>query len=128
MCVEIIGLILGGGVGVVLYYLLWLFFEINVMIVLSVFWGVVIGSFFGGGVLGFKVNWGDINDVVGFGGLVGFNMVVGGVVVVSIFWILLWNNIVWMWGGFGIGIVVLMVVYIFYVVEDEYDLWCGLIF
>ena len=127
---TVIGSTLGGGAGVALYYLTPRppMPETNVMIASSGFWGAAIGSFFGGGASGFRASWGDSNDAVALGGLIGFNVAVGGAVAASIFWTPTWNNLAWMWGGFGIGTAASTLVYIFYAAEDGHDPRRGLIF
>ncbi len=125
---EIIGSTAGAGAGWALYYFLRPVPETNVLISSATFWGAAIGSFFGGGASGRYNSWGDTNDSVAMGGLIGMNVAVAGAVGASIFWTPTWDNVAWMWGGFGIGTAASAPVYIFYAASDDHDPRRGLIF
>ena len=125
---EIIGSTAGAGAGWALYYFLRPLPETNVLISSATFWGSAIGSFFGGGASGRYASWGQTNDSVAMGGLIGMNVAVAGAVGASIFWTPTWNNLAWMWGGFGIGTAASAPVYIFYAASDDHDPRRGLIF
>lgn len=125
---EVLGSTVGGVAGAALYYLTKPLPETNLMIASSAFWGASIGSFFGGGASGFRASWSDSNDAVALGGLIGFNTAVAATVAASIFWTPSWNNLAWMWGGYGIGTAGSSLVYIFYAASDDHDPRRGLIF
>jgi hypothetical protein len=98
---EVVGATVGGVAGAGAFYLLRPYPETNVMWTSSIFWGTVVGSFFGGGAS--NGDWGQANDGVALGGLIGFNVGLAGAVGASIFWTPSWNQLGWMWGGFAIG-------------------------
>ena len=123
---EVIGSTVGGAGGYALYYFLRPHPKSNVFIGSSVFWGSAIGSFFGGGAS--NGDWGETNDTVALGGLIGFNVALGGAVLLSAAgWRPSWDQIGWMWGGLALGTVVSLPVYIFYAGSD-FDPRRGLIF
>ncbi len=123
---EVIGSTLGGAAGVGLYYLARPAPETNILISSSTFWGASIGTLFGGGAS--NGDWGQANDGVSLGGVIGFNVAVAGAVGSSFFWTPSWNQVGWMWGGWAIGTVASLPVYIFYAGSDEHDPRRGLIF
>jgi hypothetical protein len=124
---EVIGATVGGGAGVALYYLLEPVPETNMYISSSLAWGAMVGSLFGGGAS--NGTWGVYtNDGMSMGGLIGFNVGLAGSVATSIFWIPSWDQIAWMWGGMGIGMVASLPVYIFYAGSEKYDARRGMIF
>jgi len=125
---EVLGSTLGGAAGVGLYYWLKPVPETNVLLASSSAWGSILGSFFGGGASPTFSEWGETNDYVATGGLIGFNVAVGSAVAGSIFWTPSWDQIGWMWGGLGLGTIASLPVYIFYAGSDEYDPRRGLIF
>jgi len=61
------------------------------------------------------------------GGLIGFNVALGGAVALSTVWVPSWNQIGWMWGGLALGTAASLPVYIFYAGSDH-DARGGLIF
>jgi hypothetical protein len=124
---EFIGSTVGGAGGAVFYYFLKPHPKNNVFITSSIFWGALIGSEFGGGASGSFALWGETNDSVATGGLIGFNVALVGAAGLSAFWTPSWDQIGWMWGGLAIGSVVTAPVYIFYAGSD-YDPRRGLIF
>jgi len=125
---EVLGATLGGAAGVGLYYWLRPAPETNILIASSTFWGASIGSFFGGGASAAWASWGDTNDSLSLGGLIGFNTAVGGAVAASILWTPSFNQLGWMWGGYTIGTVASLPVYIFYAGSEDHDPRRGLIF
>jgi hypothetical protein len=122
---EAVGATVGAGAGAALYYLLKPYPESNVLYTSAVFWGAGIGSMFGGGAS--KGPWGQANDSVSIGGLVGFNVALAGAIGASIFWTPSWNQLGWMWGGFAIGGAAGALVYPFYAAAPEADPRTGLI-
>jgi hypothetical protein len=135
---EVIGSTLGGAGGYALYYFLRPHPKSNIFIASSVFWGSAIGSFFGGGVSSSVPDnpapgdgtgtWGKTNDTVALGGLIGFNVALGGAVLLSAAgWRPSWDQIGWMWGGLALGTVVSLPVYLFYAGSDH-DPRRGLVF
>ncbi|MBW2453238.1 MAG: hypothetical protein JRI68_01955 [Deltaproteobacteria bacterium] len=123
---EVIGSTLGGAAGVGLYYLARPVPETNILIASSTFWGASIGTMFGGGAS--NGDWGQANDGVSLGGIIGFNVAVAGAVGSSFFWTPSWDQVGWMWGGWAIGSVASLPVYAFYAASDEHDPRRGLIF
>jgi hypothetical protein len=124
---EFIGSTVGGVGGGLFYYFLKPHPKNNVFLTSSVFWGSLIGSEFGGGASESFALWGDTNDSVAVGGLIGFNVALVGAAGLSAFWTPSWDQIGWMWGGLAIGSVITAPVYIFYAGSD-YDPRRGLIF
>jgi hypothetical protein len=122
---EVVGATVGGAAGVGAYYLLKPYPETNVMWTSSIFWGTIVGSFFGGGAS--NGDWGQANDGVALGGLIGFNVGLAGAVGASIFWTPSWNQLGWMWGGFAIGTAAGALVYPFYLAAEDADPRTGLI-
>ena len=124
---EVIGSTTGGLAGVALYYLLEPVPETNMYNSSSLVWGAMIGSLFGGGAS--NRTWGVYtNDGLSMGGLIGFNVGLAGSVATSIFWTPSWDQIGWMWGGMGIGMVASLLVYIPYAASPNYDARRGMIF
>jgi len=122
---EVIGSTVGAGAGVAAYYLLKPYPESNVLYTSSIFWGAGIGSFFGGGAS--NGDWGESNDDVALGGLIGFNVALAGAVGASIAWTPSWNQLGWMWGGWLIGAAAGALVYPFYAAYPDADPRRGLI-
>jgi hypothetical protein len=122
---EVVGATVGGAAGVGAYYLLKPYPESNVMWTSSIFWGTIVGSFFGGAAS--NGDWGQANDGVALGGLIGFNVGLAGAVTASIFWTPSWNQLGWMWGGFAIGTAAGALVYPFYLAAEDADPRRGLI-
>lgn len=124
---EVIGSTLGGAAGYGLYYLLRPDPEQNILISSSIGWGTIIGSAFGGGAS--NGSWGSFtNDGFALGGLIGYNIALAGAVTTTFFYTPSWDQIGWMWGGLGLGLVASLPVYIFYAGSDDYDARRGLIF
>lgn len=123
---EVLGSTAGGLGGYALYYWLRPKPKTNVFLSSTVFWGSAIGSFFGGGAS--NGDWGQSNDTVALGGLIGFNVALaGGVGLTLAGWRPSWDQIGWMWGGLGLGAVISLPVYLFYAGSD-FDPRRGLIF
>ena len=124
---EFIGSTLGGAGGFAFYYFLKPHPKNNVFLSSSVVWGALIGSEFGAGASGSFASWGDTNDSVAIGGLIGFNVALAGAASLSAVWTPSWNQIGWMWGGLALGSAITAPVYIFYAGSDH-DPRRGLIF
>lgn len=122
---EVIGATVGGAAGFVGYYFLKPSPKTNMLLTSSVVWGSVLGSEFGGGAS--NGDWGETNDSVSLGGLIGFNVALAGAAGLSTVWTPSWDQLGWMWGGLAIGTAVSLPVYIFYAGSD-YDARRGLIF
>jgi hypothetical protein len=122
---EVIGATVGAGAGAGLYYALKPYPESNLLYTSSIFWGTIVGAFFGGGAS--NGAWGEANDSVSIGGLVGFNVALAGAIGASIFWTPSWNQLGWMWGGFAIGAAAGALVYPFYAAFPDADPRRGLI-
>jgi len=124
---EVIGSTVGGVAGATMWWFLDPAPQTNVMIMSANFWGAAIGgAFFGGGVS--NGDWGEANDTMAIGGLVGLSTAVAGSVASSIAWTPTWYQVGWMWGGFAIGAAASTPVYIFYAATDGHDPRRGLIF
>lgn len=122
---EFVGATVGGAAGYAFYYFFRPSPKTNIFLASGVTWGAAIGSAFGGGAS--KGDWGQANDTISLGGLIGFNVAVAGAVGLSTVWTPSWDQIGWMWGGFAIGVAASLPVYIFYAGSD-YDPRRGLIF
>ncbi|MBW2522679.1 MAG: hypothetical protein JRI23_00825 [Deltaproteobacteria bacterium] len=124
---EVIGSTLGGAAGYGLYYLTRPQPETNILISSSVVWGTLIGSAFGGGAS--NGDWGGYtNDGLALGGLIGYNVALAGAVTTSLFYTPSWDQIGWMWGGLGLGMLASLPVYIFYAGSEDHDPRRGMIF
>ena len=124
---EVIGATTGGAAGALMYFLTEPAPENNMLIASGVAFGTIIGSLFGAGAS--NGGWGAYtNDGMSMGGLIGFNAGLATSVAASIFWTPSWDQLGWMWGGMGLGMVASLPVYIFYAASDEYDPRRGMIF
>jgi hypothetical protein len=80
-------------------------------------WGSLVGAAFGGAAS--TGTWSNsTNDSVFLGSLVGYNIVLAGTIGGSIFWTPSYNQLGWMWGGFGAGAAISALVYPFYALTD----------
>lgn len=80
-------------------------------------WGSLVGAAFGGAAS--SGTWTNTtNDSVFLGSLIGYNVVLAGTIAGSAFWTPSWNQIGWMWGGFGAGAAISALVYPFYALTD----------
>lgn len=80
-------------------------------------WGSLIGAAFGGAAS--SGTWAQTtNDSVFLGSLIGYNVVLAGTIGGSFFWTPSWNQIGWMWGGFGAGAAISALIYPFYALTD----------
>jgi len=80
-------------------------------------WGSLIGAAFGGAAS--TGSWASTtNDSVFLGSLIGYNVVLAGTIGGSVFWTPSWNQIGWMWGGFGAGAAISALIYPFYALSD----------
>jgi hypothetical protein len=124
---EFLGATLGGAAGAGLYFLGRPSPKTNLFFASGAFWGAAIGTEFGGGAS--NGSWGAYtNDGMAMGGLIGFNVLAAGAGALSTVWIPSYNQLGWMWGGYAIGTVVSLPVYIFYAASPDYDPRRGLIF
>lgn len=122
---EFVGATLGGAAGAAAGYFLRPSPKSNVFAASAVGWGTLIGSAFGAGAS--NGEYGVANDTISLGGLIGFNVGLGSAAALSAVWVPSWEQIGFMWGGFALGAVVSLPVYIFYAGSD-YDPRRGLIF
>lgn len=122
---EVVGSALGGAGGYFFYR--WLKPEplTNAFVASSIAWGTILGSELGGGIS--EGTWGETNDTMALGGLIGFGAFLGGSVALSPVWTPSQDQLGWMWGGLGIGTAASLPVYLFYAGSD-YDPRRGLIF
>jgi hypothetical protein len=115
---EIIGATLGGASGVAYGLLLHPTPKKTMLITSGAAWGGIIGYQFGGGAT--SVAWNLPYPQTGAragtttGGLIGYNIGFIGTAVAAGFWTPSWNQLGWMWGGFGIGEAVSALVYPIY--------------
>lgn len=124
---EFLGATIGGAAGAGLYFLGHPSPKTNIFLASGALWGTAIGTQFGGGAS--NGSWGAYtNDGLALGGLIGFNLLAGGAGALSTVWIPSYNQLGWMWGGYGIGTAVSLPVYIFYAAAPDYDPRRGLIF
>lgn len=80
-------------------------------------WGSLVGAAFGGAAS--SGTWANTtNDSVFLGSLIGYNLVLAGTIGGSIFWTPSWNQLGWMWGGFGAGAAISALIYPFYALSD----------
>lgn len=122
---EVIGGLLGGAGGYLASRYLRVTPQSNLFVFSSAVWGTAIGNFIGGGIS--EGQWGQANDTVGIGGMIGFNAGVLAGIGTSVVWEPSWNQLLWLWLGFGIGTAASLPVYIFYAGSDK-DPRGGLIF
>ena len=122
---EFIGGLVGGGAGYLAARYLKPSPKTSMFIASATTWGTILGTEFGGGAS--NGSWGESNDTLGLGGLIGFNVGLGASLGLSAAFIPSWNQLKWMWYGLGFGQVVSLPVYAFYA-GSEYDPRRGLIF
>lgn len=122
---EVIGSTIGGAGGIAYGLLAKPTPQRNMFLTSAVGWGAIVGYQFGGG--GSNGKWSDANDATTLGGVVGYNIALGGAAVTSAFWSPTWTQLAWMWGGFGVGEVAGALVYPFYAASKG-DPRRGLIF
>jgi hypothetical protein len=80
-------------------------------------WGSLVGAAFGGAAS--SGTWTNTtNDSVFLGSLIGYNVVLAGTIGASAIWTPSWNQLGWMWGGFGAGAAISALVYPFYALTD----------
>jgi hypothetical protein len=108
---EMVGSTLGGAAGIAYGLLLHPTPKKNMFITSAAAWGAIIGVEVGGGATASGTPWdppatGDQNTAragVSTGGLVGFNLGLAAAATATAWWQPSWNQIAWMWGGFGVG-------------------------
>jgi hypothetical protein len=122
---EFIGATAGGAAGYGFYYLLKPTPKTNIFLASSAVWGSVIGSALGGAAS--SGDFGQANDSISLGGLIGFNVAVAGAVGLSTVWTPSWDQIGWMWGGLAIGTAASLPVFLAYAGSDK-DARSGLYF
>lgn len=88
----------------------------NMLMMSSGFWGATIGAEFGGAASNGSLEQSD-QDIL-LGGLIGYGLGVATTGTVSIWWVPSWNQLAWMWAGFGIGEVATTPIYLFYIGGD----------
>lgn len=147
---EVVGGLVGAGLGAGYYYLAKPSPKKNMLFASSIAWGAAIGSAFGVGAsnCSFSPKSPDLpssgfastecyqsarngepgaQSKMALGGLIGFNVALAGAAGLSAAWTPSWNQLGWMWAGFGAGAIVSLPVYIFYAGGDH-DPRRGLIF
>jgi hypothetical protein len=116
---EMIGSTLGGVTGIAYGLLGHPTPKKTMLITSATAWGALIGYEFGGGATSSNTPWnppatGDQNTAragVSTGGLVGFNVGLAAAATATVWWTPSWNQLAWMWGGFGVGQTVAAIVY-----------------
>lgn len=146
---EFLGATLGAGAGFAFGYFLKPSPKTNMLLASSLLWGTVIGAEMGGGAsrstiandrqlpttgaatIPFRAerrtNFSETAPALGVGGIIGFNLFAAGAVASSLVWKPSWNQLAWMWGGFGAGQAVGLLVYPFYAAGSS-DPRRGLVF
>jgi hypothetical protein len=125
MRAQFVGSTIGGVAGFVSNYFLKYRPQTSMFIGSAALWAGGAGMAFGGG--GSSGNWANANDSVMVGELVGYNIGIVAAAGISVVWTPSWNQLGWMWGGYGVGAAVSALVYPFYALTDA-DPRSGLIF
>jgi hypothetical protein len=126
MRAQFVSSTIGGAAGFVTHYFAKYKPQTTMFIGSASLWGAVVGGAFGGGAS--NGTWSNYaNDGVFLGSLIGYNLALVGTAGLSAAWQPSWNQLGWMWGGFGIGAAVSALVYPFYAIGDA-DPRRGLIF
>jgi hypothetical protein len=94
----------------------------------GVVWGSLIGSAIGLGASDAEAGFSRSNDWMGRGGLIGFNAGLVATMALSTAFVPTIDQLSWMWLGGGIGALVSLPVYLFYVVDDGAPAKRGLLF
>ncbi|MDI1430993.1 hypothetical protein [Polyangium sorediatum] len=124
---HVISSTIGGVGGYLAHYGLKFRPQTSMFVGSAALWGSIAGGAFGGG--GSNGSWSAwANDGVFLGGLIGYNLGMAAAAGVSAVWTPSWNQLGWMWGGFGAGAAVSALVYPFYALSDDADPRSGLIF
>jgi hypothetical protein len=111
---EVVGATIGGAGGLVYGLAVKPTPKRTMFITSAVGMGAIIGYEFGGGGTASLTPWSQANDGTTLGGVLGYNLAFGAAAVTSAFWTPSWNQLGWMWAGFGIGEVASTLVYPFY--------------
>ncbi len=91
----------------------------SILVGSGVAWGTVVGSMFGyGGSAAFS-DFGDANDAMSTGGLIGYNLGLAGAAALSTAWIPTYESLGWMWIGFAAGSAAALPVFLFYAGGDH---------
>ena len=114
---EFIGGLVGGGAGYLAARHLKPSPKTSMFIASATTWGALLGSEFGAGAS--SGPWGEANDTISLGGLIGFNVGLAASLGVSAAFIPSWDQIKWMWYGLGLGQLASFPVYIFYAGSDH---------
>ena len=123
---EMIGSTLGGVTGIAYGLLGHPTPKKTMLITSATAWGAIIGYEFGGGAT--TTPWSAPTTATGLptgdqttakaglstGGLVGFNVGLAAAATATAWWTPSWNQLAWMWGGFGVGQAVAVLVYPIY--------------
>jgi hypothetical protein len=94
----------------------------------GVVWGTLIGSAAGLGASEAGVGFSEANDWMARGGLIGFNVGLVATAALSTLFVPTLDQLSWMWLGGGIGALVSLPVYLFYVGDDGAPAKRGLLF
>jgi hypothetical protein len=122
---NVIASTVGGVGGFLAHYALRFKPQTTAFVSSGALWGSLVGAAFGGAAS--SGTWGNTtNDSVTLGSLVGYNLVLAGTIGGSFFWTPSYNQLGWMWGGFGAGAAISALVYPFYALTDDADPRTGL--
>jgi hypothetical protein len=131
-----IGSTLGGATGIAYGILARPTPKKNMLITSATAWGAIIGVEVGGGATASGTPWDppalpkDQNTAragVSTGGMVGFNLGLAAAATATVWWQPSWNQLAWMWGGFGVGQAVSALVFPVYAATNS-DARHGLVF
>jgi hypothetical protein len=136
---EMIGASAGGAVGIAYGLLARPTPKRTMLITSAAAWGGIIGYEFGGGAT--STPWTAPTDALGrpvgdqttaragvtTGGLIGYNVGIAAAAAATAWWTPSWNQLAWMWGGFGVGQAVAVLVYPIYAATGG-DARHGLVF
>lgn len=115
---QFLGSTLGGVGGWAYYYFLRPRPQTNLFFASAALWGTVIGTEFGAGA-STGSSFGDYNDQMAAGGLIGFNIAFAAAATSSMFWSPSWDQIGCMWGGLAVGTAASLPIYLFYIGSDH---------
>jgi len=89
----------------------------SMLMMSSGFWGATIGAEWGGAASNGDI--GESDQDIMLGGLIGYSIGVAATGTASIWWVPSWNQLGWMWAGFGIGEAATAPIYLFYIGSDS---------
>jgi hypothetical protein len=102
--------------------------NISAFVTSGVVWGTLLGSAAGLGASEAEVGFSEANDWMARGGLIGFNVGLVATTALSTLFVPTLDQLTWMWLGGGIGALVSLPVYLFYVGDEGPPAKRGLLF